>query len=417
MKSVSADFLTAAKATVRKPKAKVEVLWTDPVIVTANEAITTDVDHVSWHDPNVFDNVTTTPFKYFILDGSNDLSGDYYAAPGTEAEAIDNQFGWYTDDVADYEGDFVATPEIRVNFGDAPRAVNQIVVVGEPTLNQYPTEFDLAIYDSGDVELFSDTYNGTSATTSIDLTDEGITTAAYMILTLKSWSETDTMGKIVEFFGVITDTFYTDDIVSLNLLEEREIKNATVPYGNISSNEIDLELQNISIDRITGETVDDPFFPDNTDSYVHGSMTPNVRITAYYGFELDDESIEYTAIGTFWTNDWNVSESKFSVSTTARDRLALLKEVDFFQGEILNDYTLYEIAEYVLTRAKQTVPMSDLTWSIDSELSSFTVPYCWFGELNYYEVLAKIAEACRGQVYMSKDDVLIIESYTADEGA
>lgn len=437
VKAVSADFLAAVAATVRKVKAKIEVLWTDPYVLSGNTVTTDDENNVSWHDPHLVDTVLTTPHKYFILDGSNLLDDSYYAAPSTEAEAAENQFGWYTESVANEAGGFgvssttttttttttdpSAYPAVTVTFSSA-RPIKQIVIIGEPTILQYPTEFDIEIYDSGDSLLYSDTYPNAGYPTvgvnnEIDLTDESISTAKYMKLILKSWSEPNTIGKIVEFFGTVSDTFYDDDIVSMDMLEEREIKRSSLPVGNISSNELQLTLQNIKITRITGETYKDPFFPDNSSSYLQAVVTPNVRIKAYLGVVLPDESDEYTEIGTFWTNDWSIEEDKFSVSVSARDRIDIMRNVDFLADEVLENNTLYEIAEYLLEDAKSTIPMSDLEYQIDTELQNFVVPYCWFGKMNYAECLAKIAEACLGQVYMSKDDILIIESYQVNEGS
>ena len=109
-----------------------------------------------------------------------------------------------------------------------------------------------------------------------------------------------------------------------------------------------------------------------------------------------------------------IDEDSFSATVSARDRLDLLKNVDFRLDDVLENYTLKELAEVVLNHAKEHVPLADLTWSIDSELNNFTIPYAWFGKINYMEALSMIAEACLGQCYMDKDDVLIIESFQAN---
>jgi hypothetical protein len=500
----SAAFDAAAKSTCPNPKASLDILWTDPYVLSGMTVETDDEGHISWHDPHVVDLIKATPHKYFLLDNTAVLDGTFFLCPSTIQEAIENQFGWYSDSVCDETGTFsgeLPHPAITVNFAD-PRPIKQLVVVGEPTIGQYPDEFDIAIYDSGDAELFSDTYIGTSVETLIDLSSEGINAASYMTLTIKHWSQGGTMAKIVEFFGIVSDTIGADDIVTMSILEERELNTGSLPIGNLSCNEIDVELQNIKLVRSSGEEVDDPFFPDNTDSYLSSQMTPNIRITPFIGFKLPNtfeaspsdiittteitfvaattdiflfeilygetvsesaaeivdkvditvsitaaayyfnrcvltlhkdtgESgtckvkvtgkklltsiIELIKIGTFWTNDWNVDESSFSVTVTARDRLSLLKDVDFMLDEILVDKTLYEIAEAVLNHAKQNVPMTDLTWDIDDELESYVVPYCWFGKVSYTQALSRIAEACLGQVYMSKEDVLTIKPYTANQ--
>ena len=58
------------------------------------------------------------------------------------------------------------------------------------------------------------------------------------------WSEGNRQAKILEFFTGIKETYETDDILLINLLEEREVSQGSLPVGNISSNEIDIRLVN-----------------------------------------------------------------------------------------------------------------------------------------------------------------------------
>jgi hypothetical protein len=416
MKSVSSAFASAIKGIVRTLRAKVDVLWTDPFVSSGNYADALDTNYISWHDPHLVDTRITTPHKYLLLDGTATLDGTFYAAPCTQAEQQNNQFGWYSREVCSAGGYFENPPEATVYFGQS-RAVRQFKVVGEPTLNQWPVDFDIYIYDSSHTELFYDQYTGIAPVTEIDITDEGINNAKSIRIVVLRWSTGNTVSKIIELFGVITDSFSENDIVSLDLTEEREIKDATLPIGNISSNEIDISFQNIKIVRSsTGEVVRDPFFPDNSNSYIAASITPNVRFVVSIGAVLPGGATEYVEIGTFWSRDWVIDDDAADARVTARDRLDLLKDVDFRLDEILVNKTLYEIAETLLSNAKENIPMGDLEWDIDTELQNFTVPYAWFGRMNYLEALTKIAEACLGQCYMSKDDVLIIESYKKNEG-
>lgn len=500
----SAAFDAAAASTCPNPKSALDILWTDPFVLSGMTVETDDEGHISWHDPHVVDLEKSTPHKYFILDNSAVLDGTFFLCPSTIAEAVENQFGWYSDSVCDETGAFSGAlphPSVIVRFAD-PRPIKQLVVVGEPTIGQFPDDFDIAIYDEDDNELYSDNYTGTAVETLIDLSSEGINAAKYAILTINHWYPGGTMAKIVEFFGTVSDTIGADDIVTMSIIEEREMNSGSLPIGNLSCNEIDIEIQNIRLVRESGEVVEDPFFPDNSASYLSRQMTPNIRITPFIGFKLpntfealpsdiittaainftsttknmflyeimygeivgesaaeivDEVDIEASItaaayflnrcvltihkdtgisgtckvkitgkkllasttelikMGTFWTNDWNVDESAFSVQVTARDRLSLLKDVEFRLEEILVDKTLHEIAETLLNHAKQNIPLTDIVWDIDSELESYIVPYCWFGKVSYTQALAKIAEACLGQVYMSKEDVLIIESYTANQ--
>lgn len=408
--SRSAEFDAAAIATDREVKAKLTIQWTDPYVDTSVEETTTDENYRTVTE-HIIDTVTNTPHKYAILDGTFLLDGTYHPAPCTDAEKDANQMGWYSGSVCDGSGDFSPTyPAIEVEFTD--RTLYAISVVGEPTLNQYPVEFDLYAYDDEDAELFHEVVTGNDEVRyEISMPGGELLEVVKIKLVIKKWSAVDTVVKITEFFTNDIIDFFSEDIVSMDLLEEREIRDGSLPVGNISCNELHLSLQNVSIVH-NGEDLEDPFSYGNDDSYLQTFLRPNRRVTAYLGFKLPDDTIEYVLIGTFWTGEWQLKQDDFSVSVTCRDRMELLRRAEFISEEFFTDTTLYDAAVYVLEHARDNIPLKDLTWEIDTELQNFTIPYIWFEKDNYMATLRHIAEACIGQVYMSKNDVLIIDSYT-----
>jgi len=418
----SAEFTTAANAADREPKVRVDFLWTDPFVLSGNKVTSDDVNNFGDLGSTVVDDLLlhtvdtklSTPHKYVINDGTLINDGTFYPVPGTVEEAAYNQVGWYTEDVSDSDGIFSEEPELTVKFAEA-RSIKKLIVVGEPTLEEYPVDFDVFIYDEGDVLLNPVTnFAGTSVETMLDFVSDDITTAKYMVLKLNQWSASGTIGKIVEFFGVLTSTLYGGDVVSMNILEETESEESYSPFGCMSCNEMKIELQNIEI-TVDGVDIENPYLPENDDSYLSSSITQNVRITPYIGFKLPDTSIEYVPMGVFWSTNWDTSESMFAASVTARDRLYILSKNYFQADEILESTNLKEIAEYVLNHAKVNIPLNDLSWSVDDSLESYTVDYAWLGKVTYFEALKKIASACIGRCYCNRDDVIVIESYSADQ--
>ena len=418
----SAEFTTAANAADRQPKVRVDFLWTDPFVQSGNVVTSDDVNNFGDLGAGVVEDLLlhtvdtklSTPYKYVINDGTLINNGTFYPVPGTVEEAAYNQVGWYTEDVGDSDGIFSEEPELTVTFAEA-RSVKKLIVVGEPTLEEYPVDFDVFIYDEGDVLLNSITnFAGTSVETILDFVSDNITTAKYMVLKLNQWSTSGTIGKIVEFFGVLTSTLYGDDVVSMDILEEMESEESYSPFGCMSSNEINIELQNVKI-TVDGQDIENPYLPENDDSYLSSSITQNVRITPYIGFKLPDTSIEYVPMGIFWSINWDVSESEFSAAIIGRDRLYILAKNYFQADEILESTNLKEIAEYVLNHAKVNIPLNDLEWDVDASLESYTVDYAWLGKVTYFEALKKIASACMGRCYCDRYGVIVIESYISDQ--
>lgn len=431
---LSAAFTTATTATIRKPRARLKVTWTDPYVDPGLSATATGFEN--YHITHVrdvlgevdltgqvIDRVETTPYEYTILDGTWVLDptvvNEKHLAPSTDEEADLYQFGYYSDENCDGAGDFGTPPELTVTFS-TPRPVSILKIVGEETLDQYATDFDIYVYYNTAPGTYHKHVTGnTTVNLEIDISSEEINDATSMKLVINSWSEANTIAKIVEFLFVEQDTFDGDVIISVNSLEEREIRQGSLPVGNISSNEIDIELQNISITRYNGNTYTDPFFPGNSDSFYSELLRPNRKIELEEGFELPGGTTEYVKSGTFWTLDWSCKNSSYLTAVSARDRMEILRKATFEFNDLLEDYNLYEIFIAVCNHAKLNIPLIDLEWYVSTAdqaiLEDIVVPYCWFEKESYFNAIRIIAELALGQAYMSKDDVLILETYHAND--
>jgi hypothetical protein len=408
MKTVSAAFTTAAKSNPRKSTAKVEIIWTDPFIDTTITATANDENRISWPS-QCADLIEAPTRKWAYLHDGFRADGTFYPCPDTAALAVDNQMGWWGATACDAEGDFEVSlyPTLTLTFSERP--VLALLVVGESIYNEYPVDFQIKIYTTGDVLAHTETVNGNDKLRWFKYIPElAINTAVKMELIITKWSKASTIVKITEFYTTVVETYSDLDIVSLNILEERQITDGALPIGNISANEIDLQLQNIKTYK-NGQWVLDPYFPANTNSYLHRLIKKNRKLTAYIGFQLADKSFEFVKVGTFWSGDWTTDDQSAVVSVAARDRMELLRKATYEAGELFEFKTLYEIADSILEHAKTNIPMQDLTWSIDTALQNYTIPKAWFVRKSYMAVIREIVEACTGQAYMSKDDVLIIE--------
>jgi hypothetical protein len=177
--------------------------------------------------------------------------------------------------------------------------------------------------------------------------------------------------------------------------------------GNISANELDFELQNIRLVRGAVETID-PFSYENSESYLMNVLKKNRRVVASLGLVLPDSSVEYVTLGTFWTGDWNSSEKSPVVATSARDRMEALRKADYYDSAMLVNDSLKNVLEAVLESAKNNIPMPDLVYSIDDDLYNYLIPYAYFPKQSYFKCIKQCVEACRGQAYMNRNDVLIV---------
>jgi hypothetical protein len=412
MLPVSVEFETAIKATTRRFVPRVEVTWTDPTIDPTIDADATDKNYTSY-PVQVADLQTLPSYKYFHLDGICKFDGSYHIAPAL-SEIATVQMGYWGATACNGSAQWSAPyPTIIVDF--AARPITSLVVVGDSQYNEYPVDFDIEIYNAADVLIYSVAVTGnTRLNWNLSVSEENINDATYMKLILKKWSLANRVAKILEFYTSLAETYTGDEVVSMNLLEEREVSDGSIPIGNISANELDLSLQNIRIIK-DGESIVDPFFPSNPNTYLQNVIKKNRKIRAWIGLYLPDDSVEYLSLGTFWSGDWNANDQDSTIQTSARDRMELLRNAICSTLPLYENISLYDLAENLLNNAKSDIPMPDLIWEIDIELQSFMVPYGYFPRQDYFKCIKDLVTACMGVAYMSRDDVLIINGPSSHE--
>lgn len=393
-------FDDAAVATIRKPVARATIHWSgvlvDPTIVSSSQKADIHNRYTFLLD-QVSDNVTAIPKKWFQCDNTTPLN-TMFLAPGTETEAAIYQFGWWGNDVSDGSGNF-STPQI-VDLVTPTRPVSFLGVYGDSAYGEYPVDFTVKLYTDGVILAHTETVTGN---TSVNW-ETYITVLAEVVkveLSITKWSATGAVSKIAELAASTIEVYDGDTIISANLLEESELKDATIPTGNISSNELELSLQNVT----------DLFYPGNTDSPYHAAIKKNRKIIFELGFDIDGVGIEYLAMGTFWSKDWKTGESSPEATTTALDRMGLLQDTVFAGTEVILNTTIGDLAEIVLEDAVLLFP--DLTYNIDTALygSDYSIPVGAVGEMSHFNALKLLSEACIGRVYCDHDDVIQFKTF------
>jgi hypothetical protein len=274
--------------------------------------------------------------------------------------------------------------------------------VGDSKREEWPVDFNIKLYDGNSILLHTEIVTGNTKIAWSKVLDESITQVEKMTLEITKWSHAGRQAKILEFFTSIQEVYEGDDIISIHLLEEREVSQGSLPVGNISANEIEIRLNN--------ETR--KFDAGNKQSPLYQTLKANRRIKAWLGVDTA-EGKEYVPLGTFWSGDWHVPEDGVYAQTIGRDRLELLRKSTYSTSQVQMNKTLYDLALNILIDAGLT----EEEYYIDTELQQFPVPSAWFDSQSHREALRKVAEACLGQVYCDRHGVLRIEgpSYTSNK--
>lgn len=312
-------------------------------------------------------------------------------------------------------GVLVNPPTLTMEFFSRP--IHRLTVVGDSLRGEYPVDFTIKLWDSNNKVLYTEEATGNDK---VDWQKaiNPINQIVKMTLEIHRWSHINRVVKIVEFFTSVQETYEGDDILLINLLEEREFSNGSLPIGNISANEIEVRLNNI----------DRKFDAGNQESSLYELLKANRRIKAWIGVEITETKrsfvlpfmsveeeqepyIQWIPLGVFWSGDWLVPENEVYAHTTGRDRLELLRKSTYSTSQVDRDTNLYELAEKVLMDAE----VEDY-W-IDEELKEFPIPYAYFESLSHREALRQISEACIGQCYCDRSGAIRLEgpSFLANE--
>ena len=316
MYQVSQDFKDKMKAQTRKIYGKVQIDYTDPFLDQSIQMQVSESANVSY-PMQTADSVLNTLSKIASLDGSWSLDGSYVLAP--EIHDLDSaQMGWWGSQLAGAGGSFVNPyPKLTALFLSRP--IHSLKVIGDSARNELPVDFTIKLFDSNNTVLHTESVSSNTLVSWQKALSSPITQVTKMELEITKWSHAGKQVKIIEFFTSIQETYEGDDILLIHLLEEREVSKGSLPIGNISSNEIDIRLNNAGRKFDAG----------NIQSPLYETLKANRRIKAWIGTES-----ELVPLGVFWSGDWNVPENDVYAHVTGRDRIELLRKSTYSTSHV-----------------------------------------------------------------------------------
>ena len=275
MYPVSREFQEKIKQQFdRRTFGKIQIDYTSPfldqsIAVTANENA-----NVSY--PAQTADAITEPFaKIASLDGIWVLDDSFALAPGPE-EANTHQMGWWGSQLSQVDGTFVQ-PYPTLTVAHFARPIHSLRVVGDSIRDEHPVDFRIDLYSSDDTLLYTENISNNTEMVWSKMLPSPVLGVAKQVLTIMKWNRPGRQAKILEFLTSIQETYEDDDIISIHLLEEREVSQGSLPVGTISANEIEIKLNN--------ETR--KFDAGNKQSPLYQTLRVNRRIKAWLGTEIE----------------------------------------------------------------------------------------------------------------------------------
>jgi hypothetical protein len=193
----------------------------------------------------------------------------------------------------------------------------------------------------------------------------------------------------------VTKTYDDNFIIAVNLLEEMNALNETLP-----SNEL-----KITLDNTNGE------FNMLNFQNMHEILASRPEIRLEFGLvipatETIPESIEWVAMGTYFLNEWKNEKSAMTITLYGNDVFDMLSEVSY-NNTVSN--TLYNLAVDVLTKAGIT------NYLIDDSLKSLSAAFK--ERIDSRTALQHIGIASRAAVFQDRTGKVVIKPFTSLDGS
>lgn len=383
---------TQMDSDVRKVFGKVEITYTD---VFLDQSIITQATEIHPYTlpEQTADNLRTPSYRWFTLH-DNTLDGSCHPM---SVDVASWEVGWWSTSISDASGNFAIPPELSILFD--PRSIFILNVTGDSLANMYPTNFTIKCYN-GTTEIYSlNVPNNTQVDWRMDISLTPIINCTHIKLIVHTVNKPHQPCRILEFITSVVQVYTDEDRLSfMRLLEEREVSDGTLPVGNVTSNEVDIRLDN----------TDRYFDALNPKSPVATMMKPNRRVRVWLGTEIIPGDIEWHLLGKFWTIQWSAPKSDVYVTITARDILNLMSRTKFINGDVMQDATLYDLGVLVL----EDFGLLPGEYYVDPALQNAVVPFGWFDRMSHREALIQIARAGLAVVNVDNNGVVRIDVST-----
>ena len=190
----------------------------------------------------------------------------------------------------------------------------------------------------------------------------------------------------------VLEVLRSNYLMSSNILEET-FKVTDSPFGELSSNELELSLLNI----------DGTFNPKNPSSPYYGLIRRGIKIEA---FIRPDEVDEWDPVGVFYVTDWNTSSSGTSAEVVANDALYPILNAPVPSLIMYKDVPFAEFITMYFS-------LFDIDVSVDKSID-LTIPYAFTsGYTDNRKLLADLMTAAMADCFCKHDGSVAIVSKVA----
>ena len=362
----------------RKVLGKVEIVYSDTDISSITN-VETSSDSAINHPHEVYQTNLAPTVKACTLDGNAIMDGTF--------QMMDDSCitGWWSGELSKKDGTFDTPPSLEVFFIDRPIA--SWMIIGDSKLGQYPVDFTLEYKLNGTVVETKEITGNTESQLKVYTNQSDITSIK---ITITKWSKGNAVVKLLKFFDMLAETYIGSDLQSFEVNEEMGSIDANY---NLSSDTMTVSIYNKERKFNVG--------------YLKNLLILDRKVKPYIGIEKDG-TIEYTSLGTFYSDEWKVDQDGQWVKCTAVDRLIRLQNKIYVGYQLAYKVTLYDIAYDILTKSG----FKDKEFIISESLKDTTIPSAFMPKQSVWDALQEIAYTGLCKVFIDREDRINILAET-----
>ena len=359
----------------RKVYGKVEIVYADEelsrdvkVAVSANSEIS--------HPAEVYKPPYKPTVKACTMDGNSIMDGTF------QMMSDELVVGWWSGKLADSSGVFARKPYIELSFGMRPIVFWR--VIGDEKLHQYPVDFTLQYKRNGTI-VKTDTITGNTEVEVI--VNPKIADITSVRMTISKWSTPNACAKILRFFERVYETYEGKDLLSFEVGEE-----LCSSEGNYNINSDSMTVSIYNEDRKFDK------------GYLRTLMLLDRKLYPFIGIE-NGGKIEFKPLGVFYSDEWDIPQDSQWVKCTATDRLMRLQIKTYVGFPLVENVSLYEIAEDILTK----MGVNPTEYQITERLKDFVVEMALLPKTTGWDALQEIANAGLCKVFIDRENRIVIK--------
>ncbi|HEY8390099.1 MAG TPA: hypothetical protein VIL26_04020 [Clostridia bacterium] len=295
--------------------------------------------------------------------------------------------GWWSKSLSNENGNFLGTkPYLELSFVQRP--IISWIILGDVKLNQYPVDFTITYY-TDDVEITTESITDNN---NIEVKLEPMIDDITRIrLTISKWSLPNACAKILKFYDRLYESYQGDAVEMFEVSEE--LGSAELNY-NITSDAMTVSIYNHNRKFDKG--------------YLRTLMMLNRKLIPYIGIEKDG-GIEYTKLGTFYSDEWQISQDSQWVKCSATDKLMRLQNKTYIGFPFTENVSIKEITEDILS----SLGLNSDGYIISESLADVIIPSAYMPKCSYWDALQEIANSALCRIYINRLDRIVI----ADENS